>query len=433
MTGSKWGVVALVLAHAAACGETAPPQQCPAGACATDTSAGSTGLSDNPESGQTTGGPETSGSATGRQRGGSEETNDSEGTSGSETTGGDAGGIDPWLPQIDEADCAPDYAWQDAYDASEFTPRTVCPDGCDHATIGEALEVALPFDEIVVEAGTYAEGCLRIDVSPLRLRGNGGFATIRDPVCEGDAALRINGEYAYLSDIEINGFAGKAIQLHANVQQARLERLWIENAAHAISGTPPDAEVMVKDTKVKNVGYFSEAAQHQSSTLQLSPRVLVIVRSIFSHFKQRAWMLSAGGVDYMELKCNVVAKVLGEQEGEHSMHIFPTAEMVLTHNYFHEGTGEIMLYVYNPVDPATLQLTGNHFLFEVPQGDFVGILPATVAVSAVDNVVVGGLGEASLTGKTLGTVEGNTYVTDRAAAGWDPYPALPPTWPIAEL
>jgi hypothetical protein len=155
----------------------------------------------------------------------------------------------------------------------------------------------------------------------------------------------------------------------------------------------------------------------------------LISRSVFSHFSQTALLLSAHGVHHIELACNVIAKP-GDEEGDHSLHIFsgePT-RLVMTNNYFHESAGGIVTYFYDVASNNDVVLLRNHFLFDRPRGDFVGIVPARI--TAIGNVVVGGLGMRALDGRMITEARDNVFYATRAEAGWEPAPAVPSSWPI---
>lgn len=80
---------------------------------------------------------------------------------------------------------------------------TVCPDGCDHATISAAILAADEGDTVLVGAGTYREN-IALDRS-IRVRGVSSTATIVDGGGAGAVFWVTQGVVATISDMTITG------------------------------------------------------------------------------------------------------------------------------------------------------------------------------------------------------------------------------------
>lgn len=406
-------------------------------ACDTDCDSSSSGMSSQGTAaaegpGGTTRGDETSTSGAATSETGGGDTNDES----SSTSGGmiDAhpDGLDPWLPDLDPASCAIEYPWVDAIPREGLTPRTVCGSGCDHTTLTEALEAANPGDEILLEPGDYDE-CVTVDVSPLVIRGNEGMARFTAPSCEAEQVFKLNGAEIRMSSIEVSDFEGIAIRFGADVGQGVLERLRLDGLNYAVAGSP--RELLLRQLKVTNSGYYNESIQHAAAIVSTNPSAgLIVDRSVFSHYRNTAWLFGLHESPYFEMVCSVIAKVAGpEHEANHSFHIYFPGDILLHDNYIQtEARGYHYMY-NNGGPPANLVMSRNEFVFEHEEGSFVGNIQGTTVVSAIDNVIVGGAGEGSLSGWTVDEVSGNEYIADRAAAGFEPFPALPSDWPISQL
>jgi hypothetical protein len=339
--------------------------------------------------------------------------------------------LDRWLPRIPASDCELDVPFEPAHgDPAALHPRTVCAEGCDHATLGDALAAAEPFDEIVLAAGEYDE-CAVVRTSPIVIRSEGGLARFTDVECpETGSLFVIHSEHARLSGIRVEGFRGRVIQLYPTVRQAVISRVWIEDADSFIGGSVADGEVWIDQVKTRNVGWREGPETHQTSIISHGDLArLWITRSVFSHFRQQSWLLSTHAIPHIEMVCNVVAKP-GPEEAEHSLHIYYPVTMVMRNNYFHETHGRIVLYNYDLGSENDLVLTGNHFLFDHEAGDFVGLIQPSSHVSAIDNVVVGGIGVGALDGRMTREARDNVAYATRAEAGLEAAPAIPSSWPI---
>ncbi len=340
-------------------------------------------------------------------------------------------GLDPWLVSLDAAQCPLEYPWADAIDDAALSPRTVCPSGCDHTSLTEALAAAQPNDEILLAPGDYDE-CVTVSVSPLVIRGDNGLARFTAPTCDADEVFKLDGAQVRISSLEISDFEGAAIQFGGQVDQAIIERTWFDGLNFAVRGSP--RELMLRKIKVTNSGWYDVPLQHAASIIGTNPDALIIDRSVFSHYRQGAWLLGVHDVPHVEFNCSVIAKVAGlEEEADHSFHVFFPTDFLIRNSYIHE-VGRGHHYMYNYKGPAAnVVMEGNEFVLDHEQGDFVGNIQPSSIITAVDNVVVGGVGDAALGSFSTGEVSGNTYLPDRAAAGIDPFPALPEHWPIAQL
>ncbi|MEM6996015.1 MAG: hypothetical protein AAF721_36245, partial [Myxococcota bacterium] len=313
--------VSLCALLALACG--GPPEAAPdaagdgttqAGAAA-DPGTSSGAAVDDDGRDQDTGGGTTSGGDTSSAP--SDESDDDESDSGGPPPG-HPDGMDPWLPDLDPSECPMEYPWQDTIEEAELTARTVCERGCDHTTLTDALAAAQPNDEILLAPGDYDE-CVTVSVSPLVIRGNEGRARFHAPSCDAEAVFRLDGAQIRLSSIEISEFEGTGVQFGSEVDQAIIERTWFEGLNFAVRGSP--RELMLRQIKVKHSGWYDVPLQHAAAIISTNPDALIIDRSVFSHYRQGAWLLGVYQVPHMEFNCSVIAKVAGlEQEADHSFH-----------------------------------------------------------------------------------------------------------------
>jgi hypothetical protein len=169
--------------------------------------------------------------------------------------------FDRWLPQISDAECQFEVPFVPVHgDPSEFHPRTVCESGCDHTTL-DALAAAQPFDEISLAPDEYDECVVR--VSPIVIRGNGGFARFTNVDCPSDGPLiAVESAYAQLSGIRVEGFRGNglvsAVATRTGVRQFVLSRSWFEKVDRAVGGSSDGGEAWLD--RIKIGGYREDSA-----------------------------------------------------------------------------------------------------------------------------------------------------------------------------
>lgn len=359
---------------------------------------------------------------------------------GTEDTGKEPseGDLDDYLPTIPLRECVTDESFTPRRNADEYRVVTVCDSGCDHASLTAAVEAAQPMDEIRLAPQDYNE-CIETDVSPIAIVGDGGLARFVDVDCPAGAKgiFWIKSEEVRLSNLRFENYrvegAGTPIRLHTTVLRAEISRLWVENTDFVLRGGGEEGELFVDQIKVKDVGFYDTGASHQRPVLNLSRLArLWLTRSTFSNFTQKAWMLGTSGIPHIELVCNVLLKP-GEEEAEHSFHIFYPERMVMRRNYFHESYGRVALYNTDDDRGNDLVIDNNFFLFDADDGNFVGTVDAATRVTAVDNTVVGGIGAAALNNRITVDVRGNEYFPDRESAGISAETPIPEGWPLMRL
>lgn len=341
--------------------------------------------------------------------------------------GGEGGvvltGFDALVPDIPAEQCVPEYDWVPAVDESQLKVRRVCASGCEHRTIAEAVEAAEPGEKILVEPGEYRE-CLRVTTSPIVIEGDGGMARIALDECDYERGLDISSEHVVLRNMDLAYDTGIAVYLRTSVAQATLENMYIHDSDFAVKAA--SGEVLLRRVKVRDSGRANPGG-HQKSVMTLKADVVILERSVFSHYRGLAWLLGASGTEHLEVVCSVIGKVHGlDNEANHSFHIFYPRRLVVSRSFIHE-VGQVWMYMYNyGKEPASYHYWGNEFLMDDPGGGFVGIVQPDTMVVAEDNLVVGG----KLTEEDY---PGNAFVVDRATAGYPPSPELPPHWPVSGL
>ncbi|MEM9187527.1 MAG: hypothetical protein AAGF12_00025 [Myxococcota bacterium] len=344
---------------------------------------------------------------------------------------------DRYLPQLTADECAFDEPFESALAESEFRRRDVCDAGCEFSSLADAIAAAEPYDDIRLAPGLHS-ACIDTSVSPLIIQGDGDLAVIESSCADPDAeVLTFGSEFLVLRNLHLRGDIeavaplGTGVRLGSRLVEARLHRVWIEGFGTAISGTS-NGRLWLDQVKVQYSGRFNYRTTHQASVLNVSPRDgLWISRSVFSHFRERAWLMSNRETRRVEFVCNVIAKVLPDSGSDHSFHIFRhPGPFRFYRNFINESQGRLVIYMYRPGPGSSLDFVDNQILFDQERSTVANV-GGEIPIRFIGNQVIG---EAeALGGGNIVESSNNTVFETRAAAGIGPFPALPESWPIERL
>jgi hypothetical protein len=324
------------------------------------------------------------------------------------------------------------------------TPRTLraCPTGvaqpdCPHGSLQDALDAALPGDQVVLAPGAYAEGAI-IDTPGLVLRGESG-AHLRGHAVEGKAALVVKASGVLIEGIECSGIAvrdnnGACIRIEGDDLTVRNVHFH-DNQQGILSG-PGGGVLLVENSLFERNGFGGRA-----HGLYIGKAVETFV---FRNNRILATTGAGHGLKSRARRTIVENNVIAGLDGQDSRAIdLPNGgEVVIRGNVLEKGPNSENAQMIGLALEGSLHevnetlIEGNLLLFDTlpagmvqSLGQALGLMPPKgTAISSQSpgpvvfrhNTIVGGreIGE--------GVIEGDNRIYEsRREAGLPPYPALP--------
>ena len=351
---------------------------------------------------------------------------------------------EPVLPPRARDGFAPEQARPSGASDSAHPPRTLraCPAGvappeCRYGSLQDALNAALPGDQVVLASGVYAEGAI-IGTREVVLRGEPG-AHLRGHAVEGKAALVVKAAGVLIEGIECSGIAvrdnnGACIRIEGDDLTVR-DVHFHDNQQGILSG-PGGGVLLVEDSLFERNGFGGQA-----HGVYVGRPVETFV---FRNNRVLATTGAGHGLKSRARRTIVEGSIIAGLDGQDSRAIdLPEGgEVEIRNNVLQKGpnsdNGEMIgLALEGPLHDANQALIeGNLMLFDtlptgiVPSlGQALGLMPARGTlihsespgpVVVRDNTIVGAreIGDGVLE-------EGNRIYGTRREAGLPPYPALP--------
>ncbi len=323
-------------------------------------------------------------------------------------------------------------------------PRTLraCPAGvaqpdCHYGSLQDALDAALPGDQVVLAPGVYAEGAI-IDTPDLVLRGEPG-AHLRGHAVEGKAALVVKANGVLIEGIECSGIAvrdnnGACIRIEGDDLTVRNVHFH-DNQQGILSG-PGGGVLLVENSLFERNGFGGQAHGVYIGT--------PVETFVFRNNRILATTGAGHGLKSRARRTIVENNVIAGLDGQDSRAIdLPDGgEVVIRNNVLEKGPNSENAQMIGLALEGSLHevnetlIEGNLLLFDTlptgmvqSLGQALGLMPArgTVILSKSpgpvvlrDNMIVGAreIGEGVIE-------EGNRIYREQTAGRPPPYPALP--------
>ena len=318
----------------------------------------------------------------------------------------------------------------------------VCPvdaaqSECRYGSLQDALNAALPGDQVVLASGVYAEGAI-IGTREVVLRGEPG-AHMRGHAVEGKAALVVRAEGVLIEGIECSGIAvrdnnGACVRIEGDDLTVRNVHFH-DNQQGILSG-PGGGILLVEDSLFERNGFGGQA------------HGVYIGRSVATFVFRNNRVLATTGAGHglksrarrTIIENNVIAGLDGHDS--RAIDLPEGGEVVIRGNVLEKGPSSdnremIGLALEGPLHQANDTLIeGNLLLFDTlptgivqSLGQALGLMPARGTVIHSEspgpvvlrnNVIVGAreIGDGVIE-------EGNRSYRSRRQAGLPPFPALP--------
>jgi hypothetical protein len=323
-------------------------------------------------------------------------------------------------------------------------PRTLraCPTGavqpdCPYASVQEALDAALPGDQVVLAAGVYAEGAV-IGTPGLVLRGEPG-AHLRGHAAEGKAALVVKAKGVLIEGIECSEIAvrdknGACIRIEGDDLTVRNVHFH-DNQQGILSG-PGGGVLLVEGSLFERNGFGGQAHGVYIG--------LPVETFVFRNNRVLATTGAGHGLKSRARRTIVEHNVIAGLDGQDSRAIdLPDGgEVVIRDNVLQKGPNSENRQMIGLALEGSLHevnetlIEGNLLLFDtVPPGllqdwgQAVGLLSPKGAVlnsKSPGSVILQGntiVGALEIGGEVL--ERGNRSFRSREEAGLPPYPQLP--------